>query len=59
MVYDRYGSDGKSYCNEGVYTVTNNDGRWALQLMSTIFTPDPMIGMSHILIRFKPPCATE
>jgi hypothetical protein len=24
---------------EGVYAVTNNDGRWALQLASTIFTP--------------------
>jgi hypothetical protein len=24
---------------EGVYAVTNNDGRWAIQLTSTIFTP--------------------
>jgi hypothetical protein len=24
---------------EGVYAVTNNDGRWAIQLASTIFTP--------------------
>jgi hypothetical protein len=24
---------------EGVYAVTNNDGRWAIQLCSTIFTP--------------------
>jgi hypothetical protein len=48
MVYDRYGSDGKRLLrSEGVYTVTNNDGRWALQLMSTIFTPDSMIGMTY------------
>jgi hypothetical protein len=48
MVYDRYGSDGKRLHRcEGVYTVTNNDGRWALQLMSTIFTPDLMIGMNY------------
>lgn len=24
---------------EGIYAVTNNDGRWAIQLCSTIFTP--------------------
>ena len=24
---------------EGIYAVTNNDGRWAIQLASTIFTP--------------------
>jgi hypothetical protein len=48
MVYDRYGSDGKRLLRcEGVYTVTNNDGRWAIQLASTIFTPDLMIGMNY------------
>jgi hypothetical protein len=48
MVYDRYGSDGKRLHRcEGIYTVTNNDGRWAIQLASTIFTPDPMVGQSY------------
>lgn len=46
LVYDRFGSDGKKLLRcEGVYSVTNNDGRWAVQLMSTIFTPAEMIGM--------------
>jgi hypothetical protein len=48
MVYDRYGSDGKRLHRcEGVYSVTNNDGRWAIQVISTIFTPDLMIGMAY------------
>jgi hypothetical protein len=48
MVYNRYGSDGKRLHRcEGIYTVTNNDGRWALQAMSTIFTPDRMVGMVY------------
>jgi hypothetical protein len=46
MSYDRYGSDGKKLLRcEGIYSVTNNDGRWAIELMSTIFTPTPMIGL--------------
>lgn len=48
LTYDRYGSDGaRLHRCEGVYTATNNDGRWAIQLMSTIFTPNLMIGMSY------------
>lgn len=48
LVYDRYGSDGgRLHRCEGVYTVTNNDGRWGIQLMSTIFTPHLMIGMNY------------
>ena len=48
MVYDRYGSDGKRLHRcEGIYSVCNNDGRWAIQLASTIFTPDPMVGQSY------------
>lgn len=46
MVYTRYGPDGnKLHRCEGIYTVTNNDGRWAIQAMSTIFTPAHMIGV--------------
>ena len=44
LVYYRYGKDGKKILRcEGVYTVTNNDGRWGIQLMSTIFTPADMM----------------
>jgi hypothetical protein len=44
LVYYRYGSDGKKLLRcQGIYTVTNNDGRWAIQLMSTIFTPADMM----------------
>jgi hypothetical protein len=45
LTYDRYGPDGKRLLRcEGIYAVTNNDGRWAIQLASTIFTPNDMIG---------------
>lgn len=44
--YNRYGDDGKKLHRcEGVYSVTNNDGRWAIQAMSTIFTPAQMTGV--------------
>lgn len=47
MRYNRYGSDGKKLLRcEGVYSVTNNDGKWAIQMMSTIFTPAQMIGVT-------------
>ena len=47
MRYNRYGSDGKKLLRcEGVYSVTNNDGRWAIQMMSTIFTPAHMTGVA-------------
>lgn len=46
MTYDRYDSDGRKLLRcEGVYAVTNNDGKWAIQLASTIFTPADMIGV--------------
>lgn len=46
LSYDRYGPDGKKLLRcDGVYCATNNDGRWALQLASTIFTPANLIGM--------------
>lgn len=47
MRYNRYSSDGKKLLRcEGVYSVTNNDGKWAIQMMSTIFTPAPMAGVT-------------
>jgi hypothetical protein len=47
MTYNRYDSNGKklSRC-QGVYSVTNNDGRWAIQMMSTIFTPAQMVDVA-------------
>jgi hypothetical protein len=46
LTYDRYDSQGKKLLRcEGIYAVTNNDGKWAIQLASTIFTPADMIGV--------------
>jgi hypothetical protein len=46
--YNRYGRDGKKLLRcEGIYCITNNDGRWAIQLASTIFTPSGMIGVIY------------
>lgn len=48
MTFDRYDDNGKRMQRcEGVYCVTNNDGRWAIQLLSTIWTPDAVIGMVY------------
>jgi hypothetical protein len=48
MVFNRFDPHGRriSRC-EGIYSVTNNDGRWALQAMSTIWTPDRMVGVEY------------
>lgn len=46
MTYDRFSSSGNRLLRcEGVYCVTNNDGKWAIQAMSTIFTPGTQVGM--------------
>lgn len=46
MTFDRYDENGKLVHRcEGVYLVTNNDGKWAIQLFSTIFTPAQDIGV--------------
>lgn len=45
LTYDRYGKDGKRLLRcEGIYCVTNNDGKWGIQIMSTIFTPSDLVG---------------
>jgi hypothetical protein len=42
--YNRYSAEGYKLLRcEGIYCVTNNDGRWAIQAMSTIFTPAHMV----------------
>lgn len=46
MTYDRYDENGKLVHRcYGVYLVTNNDGKWAIQVFSTIFTPAQDIGV--------------
>lgn len=48
MTYDRYNQDGRKNLQcQGVYCVTNNDGKWGIQLMSTIFTPADLIGIEY------------
>ena len=48
MRFSRFGPGGhKVGASEGVYAVTNNDGRWAIELASTIFTPAGSIGVAH------------
>jgi hypothetical protein len=48
LTYDRYDINGRKLLRcEGIYCATNNDGRWALQLASTIFTPADIIGMRY------------
>jgi hypothetical protein len=40
LCYSRFGPDGKKLLRcQGVYGITNNDGKWGIELMSTIFTP--------------------
>lgn len=45
--YNRYSPDGHKLLRcEGIYCVTNNDGKWAIQAISTIFTP---AHMAHVV----------
>jgi len=32
---------------QGIYTATNNDGKWGIQLMSTISTPADMMNVVY------------
>ena len=46
--YNRYSSEGHKLLRcEGIYCVTNNDGKWAIQAMSTIFTPAHMLHVKY------------
>ncbi len=46
--YNRYDVEGHKLLRcEGIYCVTNNDGKWAIQGMSTIFTPAGMIAVAY------------
>jgi hypothetical protein len=47
LSYFRYGKGGKKILRcQGIYAVTNNDGRWAIQLISTVFTPAEMMNVA-------------
>jgi hypothetical protein len=44
MTFDRYNRQGfRTLRCEGIYCVTNNDGKWAIQMMSTIWKPDDFV----------------
>ena len=46
--YNRYTREGYKLLRcEGIYCVTNNDGKWAIQAMSTIFTPAHMVHVAY------------
>lgn len=46
FTYDRFDRRGHPLLTcDGVYCITNNDGKWAIQAMSTIFTPSQARGI--------------
>jgi hypothetical protein len=48
LSFTRYRADGyKIGINQGIYAVTNNDGKWGIQLSSVIFTPAEYIGQQY------------
>ncbi|HEY1752563.1 MAG TPA: hypothetical protein VGG29_14990 [Caulobacteraceae bacterium] len=48
LSFTRYSKDGHKLCQcDGVYAVTNNDGRWGIELASTIYTPAAEIGQVY------------
>ena len=48
LSYSRYSADGRLIArSEGIYAVTNNDGRWGIELISTIITPAAAIGVQY------------
>jgi hypothetical protein len=48
LSFTRYRADGYriGIC-QGIYAVTNNDGKWGIQLSSVIFTPTEYIGQKY------------
>jgi len=48
LCYTRYRADGyRIGINQGIYAITNNDGKWGIQLSSVIFTPTEYIGIQY------------
>jgi hypothetical protein len=48
LQFDRFTHDGHklAHCH-GIYAITNNDGKWGLELASTIYTPVDEIGVEY------------
>jgi hypothetical protein len=48
LSYSRFEPSGhKILQNDGIYWVTNNDGKWAIELASTIVTPADQVGVPY------------
>jgi hypothetical protein len=48
LTYSRFDRDGRRILQcQGIYAVTNNDGRWGIELISTLFTPAAAIGVAY------------
>lgn len=48
LSFTRYRADGyRLGIHQGIYAVTNNDGKWGIQLSSIIFTPTEYIGVKY------------
>jgi hypothetical protein len=48
LSYSRYDARGQRIgTSDGIYGIANNDGRWGVQWMSTIFTPARAIGVPY------------
>jgi hypothetical protein len=48
MTYDRFDTNGKRLIrSDGIYTVTNIEGKWGIEFISTIFTPDMQVGITY------------
>jgi hypothetical protein len=48
LCYSRFGPDGKKQLEcKGIYGVTNNDGKWGIECMSTIFTPADQVDVVY------------
>jgi len=48
MSFDRFNAMGQKLVRcDGIYAITNNDGKWGIELMSTIYTPRDSIGLKY------------
>ncbi|MPZ98618.1 MAG: hypothetical protein GEU80_04615 [Dehalococcoidia bacterium] len=48
LTYSRFGEGGHKVLQcDGIYAVTNNDGKWGIQMMSTIVTPREMLHVTY------------
>jgi hypothetical protein len=57
LCYSRYRADGyRLGVNHGIYAITNNDGKWGIQLSSIIFTPTEYLN-ENTMMRLRRSCA--